>query len=446
MAMMAGFRKKNFGMPLLFIFLVVFLVVHGFSHADESIDKNYWDENYWWTRIQSSLENRPAALLEFLRASVQDKSGAIQYLLQTRGPELFYPTAKDKERDFQRLILVTLKTYDLPKLKEFYNIPQEGSDSWIAEIFQKIFFIYSHDRRFCFELRERLKKASAWKWREGEEALRTISFVISAIDESELSAEFVAIESAVFQMGSVFGEPGREEDETLHRVSLTQDFTIQTTEVTQLQWYKVMENNPSRFKEEKYCAGDYTEIDGTSLCTNHPVENVSWNDVQLFIFRLNERDAWYRYRLPTEAEWEYAARGLKFPLKLPLKFLETNTAYSFGDHPALLSEYGWFVENSEGESHAVATRKANLYGLYDMHGNVREWTLDVYSGDYSKALSQEKAEDLLSPQSDHLRHVIRGGSWRVTAEFCRSAYRHRGKASYRPINGDVGFRLVRGEK
>lgn len=435
---MAYFQKKN-----LTILLLILILFQGFSHADDRM----YDENYWWTRIQSSLKDRRGPLLEFLRASVEDKSGAVQYLLQTRGPALFYPIAKERDRDFQRLILVTLKTYDLYHLKEFYGIPEEGSDAWISEIFQKIFFIYSQDRRFCFALRERLEKAKAWEWREGEEALRTISLVMSAMDESFMEAEFVTIPAGTFVMGSPYFESGREGDEILHKVVLTKNFEMQTTEVTQLQWYKVMENNPSRFKEKEYCTSDYTEIDGISLCPNHPVENVSWNEVSLFISRLNERDARYHYRLPIEAEWEYAARGLKQEewVKL-LEKGEMGPAYSFGDDSSLLSEFGWFGGNSGGQTHDVVQKAPNAFGLYDMHGNVREWTLDVYSGDYSKAVSQEKADEGSGSSDDNLRRVIRGGSWRTVAQFCRSAYRHRGKAGYPPFHGDIGFRLVRGEK
>lgn len=414
---MATFQRKNLMMLLLVLFLF-----QGFSHADDRI----YDENYWWTRIQSSLKDRRGPLLEFLRASVEDKSGAVQYLLQTRGPALFYPIAKERDRDFQRLILVTLKTYDLYHLKAFYGIPEEGSDAWISQIFQKIFFIYSQDRRFCFALRERLEKAKAWEWREGEAALRTISLVMSAMDESFMEAEFVTIPAGTFVMGSPDFESGREGDEILHKVVLEKDFDIQTTEVTQLQWYKVMENNPSQFKEKEYCAGDYMEIDGISLCPNHPVENVSWNEVQLFISKLNEREAQYHYRLPTEAEWEYAARGLTQEEGMKLLLEDIFPAYSFGDDSALLSEFGWFGGNSGGQTHAIAQKTPNAFGLYDMHGNVREWTLDVYD--------------------DNLRRVIRGGSWRVEAQFCRSAYRHRGKPGYHPFHGDIGFRLVRGEK
>lgn len=428
---MATFQRKN-----LITLLLLVVLFHGFSQADDNI----YEENYWWTRIQSSLKDRRGALLEFLRAAVEDKSGAVQYLLQTRGPALFYPIAKERDRDFQRLILVTLKTYDLYHLKAFYRIPEEGSDAWIAQIFQKIFFIYSQDRRFCFALRERLEKAKAWEWREGEEAFRTISLVMSAIDESLMEAEFVTIPAGTFVMGSPYFESGREGDEILHKVVLTKEFEMQTTEVTQLQWVQVMENNPSRFKEKEYCASDYTEIDGTSLCPNHPVENVSWNEVQLFISRLNERDARYHYRLPTEAEWEVAARGLK--QKEWVKRLEEGEmgpAYSFGDDRRLLSEFGWFSDNSGGQTQSIAQKKPNAFRLYDMHGNVREWTLDLYTSDYSQ-------DEGSGSSDDNLRRVIRGGSWRVEAQFCRSAYRHRGLPDYHPFHGDIGFRLVRGEK
>ncbi|MFN7454631.1 MAG: formylglycine-generating enzyme family protein, partial [Pseudobdellovibrionaceae bacterium] len=134
-----------------------------------------------------------------------------------------------------------------------------------------------------------------------------------------LSAQFARIRAGTFQMGSPSSEVGRHDDEVLHSVTLTKDFEIQQTEVTQAHWFLVMGYNPSYFKSKGYCSDDYLEINGAALCPNNPVEQVSWSDTQDFIKKLNDGNDGYAYRLPTEAEWEYAARG------------GTQAAYSFGD-------------------------------------------------------------------------------------------------------------------
>ena len=114
------------------------------------------------------------------------------------------------------------------------------------------------------------------------------------------SNNFVKIKAGKFKMGTPSSESNREDDETLHAVTITRDFEMQSTVVTQAQYFLVMGNNQSDFKNRSYCSSDYVEINGTSLCPNHPVENVSWNDAQDFINKLNATDADFSYRLPTE--------------------------------------------------------------------------------------------------------------------------------------------------
>jgi formylglycine-generating enzyme required for sulfatase activity len=162
--------------------------------------------------------------------------------------------------------------------------------------------------------------------------------------------EFVLIQAWTFQMGSNNGEPN---EKPVHMVRISRPFYLGKYEVTQAQWEAVMGNNPSQFK------GD----------PNSPVENVSWDDVQEFIKRLkrlNTRESGVKYRLPREAEWEYAAQA------------GTTTAYSFGNDPSQLGEYAWYGENANGETHPVGQKKPNPWGLYDMHGNVWEWVQDWY--------------------------------------------------------------------
>ena len=132
----------------------------------------------------------------------------------------------------------------------------------------------------------------------------------SYVDSSGIStATFAQVKAGTFLMGSPSDEVDRDDDEIQHKVTLTQDFEIQTTEVTQLQYFLVMGYNPSSFKKEKYCSNEHQVINGEELCPDHPVERVSWNDVQDFIVELNKGEDGYTYGLPTEAQWEYAARG-----------------------------------------------------------------------------------------------------------------------------------------
>ncbi len=202
--------------------------------------------------------------------------------------------------------------------------------------------------------------------------------------------KFAYIPPGTFMMGSPSSEPKRDSDETQHRVTLTKGFYMQTTEITQGQWKAVMGGNPSHFKS----------------CGDHcPVESVFWNDCQEFIRKLNQLAGTNRYRLPTEAEWEYAARA------------GSSARWSFGDNEAQLKEYAWYSENSGGKTQSVARKKPNAWGLYDMHGNVWEWCQDWY-GKYPSG----SVTDPTGPSSGSYR-VLRGGSWDSSAGYCRSAYR-----------------------
>jgi len=180
-------------------------------------------------------------------------------------------------------------------------------------------------------------------------------------------------------------------------------------EVTQKEWREVMGNNPSYFK-------------GDSL----PVEQVSWDDVQEFIRKLNEEEGTNKYRLPSEAEWEYACRA------------GTTTRYSFGDSESKLGDYAWYYDNLDGKTHPVGKKKPNPYGLYDMHGNVWEWTQDKWHSDYDSAPNDGSAWE----SGDGAYWVSRGGGWGYAAGGCRSSYRY-GSAPGDRNNGG-GFRLLEG--
>jgi len=216
--------------------------------------------------------------------------------------------------------------------------------------------------------------------------------------------QFTLILAGEFQMGSANGS---DNERPVLTVRISKPFYLGIYEVTQGQWEAVMGDNPSRF------TGD----------PNRPVENVSWDDVQKFIDKLNTKEGGTKYRLPTEAEWEYAARA------------GSKTAYSFGDDSSQLSKYAWFGDNAGNTTHLVGKLQPNVWGLYDMHGNVWEWVQDWY-GKYTA----EPVTDPQGPAAGSYR-VIRGGGWGYGAGGCRSAYPPRNAPGYRLVS--LGFRLLR---
>ncbi|MDL2275305.1 formylglycine-generating enzyme family protein [Desulfosarcina sp. OttesenSCG-928-G10] len=209
---------------------------------------------------------------------------------------------------------------------------------------------------------------------------------------NSIGMEFMLIPAGLFMMGSPETEKGRYSDETPHKVTITQPFYLGKYPVIQAQWQAVMGENPSYFN------GD-----------DKPVEAVSWNDVQRFIERLNQKEKTWRYRLPTEAEWEYAARA------------GSKTAWCFGDNENQLRDYAWYGEYcwETGSTHPVGQKKPNAWGLHDMHGNVWEWVQDWYAGWYYGA---SLPVDPQGPDSGADR-VFRGGGWGGSALSCRSALR-----------------------
>jgi formylglycine-generating enzyme required for sulfatase activity/TolB-like protein len=228
---------------------------------------------------------------------------------------------------------------------------------------------------------------------------------------------FALIPAGTFLMGSSGGDKYVNKDETPpHRVTISRPFYMQTTEVTQGQWREIMGANPSHFRS---CGDD---------C---PVEQVSWQEVQTFIRKLNQKEKTDTYRLPTEAEWEYAARGGA-----------KQESWSGTSAEDQLTEYIHYdIYRSSGQSSAqrqplpVKSKKPNSFGLYDMNGNVAEWVDDWY-GEYS-------ADQITNPRgpASGVYRVYRGGSFADKAEKCRTASR----SGLAPANGDstIGFRLVK---
>ena len=232
---------------------------------------------------------------------------------------------------------------------------------------------------------------------------------------NSIGIKLVLIPKGTFTMGSPKTEEGRFANETEHQVTISKDYYLGVTEVTQGQYEKVMGINPSYFQGNK--------IRGSS--SNHPVEVVSWEDAVEFCKKLavlpEEQKAGRVYRLPTEAEWEYACRA------------GSKTAYSFGESSKSLGDYAWFG-NSNGQTHPVGEKKANAWGLFDMHGNVWEWCSDWYDEYPTGAVS-----DPVGPREGTGR-VPRGGSWNTGAAHCRTADRSRPGPSGRFYSH--GFRVA----
>ena len=218
--------------------------------------------------------------------------------------------------------------------------------------------------------------------------------------------EFVRVPAGEFLMGSTSSE-AFESEQPVTRVRISKAFDLGKHEVTQSEWHLVMGTDPSHF----------------SGCGRCPVESVSWYDVQEFIEKLNAREGARRYRLPTEAEWEYAAR-----------------AGTTGDRYAeKLDLIAWYAENSGGRTHPVGEKAPNRFGLHDMLGNVWEWVQD-WHGAYPGGI----VTDYLGPRNGSER-LIRGGAWRYDSRRCRSPGRSDGQPGVPPgyRGTTVGFRLVR---
>ncbi|MFZ2410301.1 MAG: SUMF1/EgtB/PvdO family nonheme iron enzyme, partial [Candidatus Methanoperedens sp.] len=239
------------------------------------------------------------------------------------------------------------------------------------------------------------------------------SIAVSSADQKSITnsigMEFVLIPAGEFDMGSPSNEKDRYDDEgPVHRVKISKSFYMGKYEVTQKQWREVMGTDPSHFK------GD-----------NLPVESVGWNSFQEFIRKLNEKEGTNMYRLPSEAEWEYAARA------------GTTTGYSFGYDISKLGEYAWYNANSGDKTHEIGQKNPNPWGLYDVHGNVWEWVQDIYHDSYNGAPTDGSAWE----SGGGSGRVFRGGGWNTPAGYCRSAHRGGNDADVRA--SIVGFRLLR---
>jgi formylglycine-generating enzyme required for sulfatase activity len=227
---------------------------------------------------------------------------------------------------------------------------------------------------------------------------------MQTIQVPPLDMEFIVIRPGSFQMGCSVGDKQCEDDEKPVQVRITKAFEIGKYEVTRAQWKAVMVTSP---------------IDSTEL--NLPVGSLSWNDVQLFLSKLNARNDGYYYRLPTEAEWEYAAR-----------------AGTTGRYPGNLNAMSWHGNLRGGRPHPVGEKKPNAWGIHDMIGNVSEWVQDWY-GEFPPSGT---LVDPTGPQGIQFgERVLRGASWGSADRYARVS--HRGHARPDGRSDNFGFRCVR---
>ena len=252
--------------------------------------------------------------------------------------------------------------------------------------------------------------------------------VVEISKHEDYEPEMVHIAKGSFTMGSY---DGGSDEKPPHRVNIDYNFEIGKYEVTIGQYKRFIEETESNYplwleegnKYNIYSGSDeyYKEMCLEDDC---PVMGVSWNNAKAYVKWLSEKTG-KAYRLPSEAEWEYVARA------------GSRSKWSFGDDESTLEDYAWYSKNSDNKTHRVGTKKANTFGVYDMHGNVWEWCEDWYVDSYKHTLKDGKANE----EGEKKYRVFRGGSWDYNSNSTRSANRFWDNPTNR-VNY-VGFRLLR---
>jgi formylglycine-generating enzyme required for sulfatase activity len=263
------------------------------------------------------------------------------------------------------------------------------------------------------------------KRRQTEAAAKLGMPVEKTVDLGDgVKLELVLIPPGRFRMGDQAG--AEDAPHYGHQwVRITKPFYMGKYEVTQEQWERVMGANPSSFKVAKLAAWERVLGVSPSEVPKRPVEDVSWNDCQEFLEKLNGLGKGPgQFRLPTEAEWEWACRA------------GTRTRFHFGNDEDSIDDYGWYAGNSDGETHVVGQKKPNAWGLHDMHGNVWEWC-GTWSEAYRNNLMPKT--DPTGPMTGDFR-VFRGGCYHDSVERCRSKLPQGDDPAY--VCGEIGFRLV----
>lgn len=226
---------------------------------------------------------------------------------------------------------------------------------------------------------------------------------------NSIGMEFVPIPVGTFTMGGdPVAEQADENERPRHKVTFESAFLIGKHTVTQEQWQVLMETNPSHFKEAR-----------------RPVEMVSHGDACLFIERLNRMESTHSYLLPTEAQWEYAARA------------GSESTYCYGRDRIELGKYAWYRKNSGDETHTVGLLQPNAWGIHDMHGNVHEWCSDWFDRNY---YARAPVGNPRGPETG-LARALRGGDWGSEEWYCRCAIRSLSSPDRRSPR--VGFRVAR---
>ncbi|MCP4023046.1 MAG: formylglycine-generating enzyme family protein [Desulfobacteraceae bacterium] len=258
-------------------------------------------------------------------------------------------------------------------------------------------------------------------------------FAEPEIFTNKLGMRFVKVNAGSFIMGSPKTEKGRNWNEIQHKVTISKGYYIGETEVTQGQWDKIASPNPSTFVHK-----------------NFPVDSVTWDEALQFIEFLNKTEGTIKYRLPTEAEWEYACRAGSTEAFAggPI------TTFSCNEVEPALEKMAWYCFNSgiqnparDFKPHSVKTRKPNRWGIYDMHGNIQEWVMDSCRWRNSwltrvGVVTDTYKNNILDPLSKTGEHrIIRGGGWFQTGKYNRSAWRGYYKPGTR--RNSLGFRVVR---